>query len=385
MIIIAKYTGTYSCGHEGEVRLIGTHKDRKWKYENEFSKICPKCYREYLQKQREKENEIAAEKAKELELPILTGTEKQVAWANTIRQKFIDDATGDLKSTVISYIKWGGEVDNDMTKDELFEIRSWILENRTEARYWIDNREDNIKLIFDEKPNVLKTEEQILEEHNKREVEIESTVKPANSISTVAAEITFNAKIVKVEFEKNDTFITLVKSLGYSWNKKYWYRNIGIKAGKAEDRAAELGNKLLGAGIPIMIMDKDVLNSAINGTYEPECDRWILLRVSKNKFTIEFGERNDELYSKAMSLPGAYWDRGILVDPRHYREVKEFGELHGFNFSKGAIRTIEEFKEKQNKISTVVPTKGKEIQYKNGLEELLKNNNDILNDLLEED
>lgn len=372
MIVTAKYTGTYSCGHRGEIRLIGTHKVREWKYENEFSKMCPNCYREYLEKIRMEENLKAEEKAKEMNLPQLVGTEKQVAWANTLRQKFIDLTEENF-------------TEEELTEDEFEEIRIWILENRTEAKYWIDNRENKKNLIIMEIKNALKTEEEILEEEYKKEVEIESTVKPANAITPLAAEITFTDKVVKVKFEKNNTFKTLVKDLGYSWNKEYWYRSIGIKTGKAEDRAAELGNKLLGLGIPIMIMDKETRENAINGMYEPECDRWILLRVSKNKLAIEWNNRNSELYSKAMSLPGAYWGSGVLVDPSHYKEVQEFGELYGFKFSKGAIRTIEEFKEKQNKISIVTPTKGKEIEYTNGLEELLKSNNDILSDLLEDD
>lgn len=34
---MAWYYGTFACGHEGRVNIIGPHKDRKWKKERAFS------------------------------------------------------------------------------------------------------------------------------------------------------------------------------------------------------------------------------------------------------------------------------------------------------------------------------------------------------------
>lgn len=42
---MAWYHGTYSCGHEGRINLIGPTKDREWKKEREFSGLCPECYK----------------------------------------------------------------------------------------------------------------------------------------------------------------------------------------------------------------------------------------------------------------------------------------------------------------------------------------------------
>ena len=46
---------------------------------------CDECKEKARQAEREEANKKAAESAKEFELPELTGSEKQVAWANTIR------------------------------------------------------------------------------------------------------------------------------------------------------------------------------------------------------------------------------------------------------------------------------------------------------------
>ena len=42
---MAWYNGTFSCGHEGRVNVIGKIKDREWKTERKFSNMCPDCYK----------------------------------------------------------------------------------------------------------------------------------------------------------------------------------------------------------------------------------------------------------------------------------------------------------------------------------------------------
>ena len=93
------YEGIYSCGHEGRINIIGPTKDRQRKADWYFSNVCPECYKKYLKEERENKNKEAAEKSAEMELPKLIGTEKQVAWANSIRIEKIN-ALIDRKSVV---------------------------------------------------------------------------------------------------------------------------------------------------------------------------------------------------------------------------------------------------------------------------------------------
>ena len=62
---MAKYSGIYSCGHEGFVNITGPIKDREWKRERIFSNMCPECYKECIRKQREEANKKASEQTKE--------------------------------------------------------------------------------------------------------------------------------------------------------------------------------------------------------------------------------------------------------------------------------------------------------------------------------
>lgn len=60
-------------------------------------------------------------------LPELNGTEKQIAWANTIRQKAIEAMDDELKQVT-------------KNRDLGNEFKKWIIEAHTQAGWWIDNR-----------------------------------------------------------------------------------------------------------------------------------------------------------------------------------------------------------------------------------------------------
>jgi len=141
---MAWYYGTYSCGHDGRVNIIGPTKNRQWIADRKFEGLCPECWEKKKIEDREKANAAAAEKAEEMELPQLDGTEKQVAWANTLRQKIINELTPIIEKTKNDELK-------TFTRDEIIIIRStegnvaeimqYIIENKTKASWYIDSRE----------------------------------------------------------------------------------------------------------------------------------------------------------------------------------------------------------------------------------------------------
>lgn len=82
-----KYDITYSCGHKGTVDLIGKTEDRERKiYGYEHYGICPECQA----KKRQEESNKNAEIFQQLGFPKLEGSEKQIAWAETIRANFLN-------------------------------------------------------------------------------------------------------------------------------------------------------------------------------------------------------------------------------------------------------------------------------------------------------
>lgn len=380
---MAWYYGTYSCGHEGRVNIIGPVKDRQWKADREFSKMCPECYKQYLKKQREKEILEAKKKAEEMELPELTGTEKQVAWAITLRDQLINKFNKAMNDEdymeIISF-----DVGN-ITKEDMIKIRDYIIENKTNAEFYIDTRYWKLdEFITKYKKDALRPKEEVeMEKKLLEEIEKEALIVPENAITNSIARIVYENNEIVVTFEKNDKFIEIVKKLGYKWINGAWRKEITNTTGTATERIAELGNKLLAAGFPVKIYDHIAREKAINADYEPEHTRWIYLRTSgkyEGWLVIKWQGRNDSLYQIARKLSGSKWDNGVVVKVEYFEEVEEFARLYDFKFTDAALKAIQEYKEAyQNSVTTV--EKPKETESRDGLKEILESSTEILDDL----
>lgn len=379
---MAWYYGTYSCGHEGRTNIVGPTKNRQWISDRHFEKMCPECYAKYLEEQRAKENAEAAEKAAEMELPELQGTEKQVAWANTIRQNIIDTFESIERE---KYERTARYYDIKVKFEELPLVLDYILRTYDSAKYYIDNRDRSVYTALEqESKEALKPAEVIAKEEaeakTEAELRAEATVYPENKITEAVAEIITAEDKIVARFEKNEKFIEIVKSLGFKWLGP-WTKEIKETTGSYKDRAAELGNKLLNAGFPVLIMDHEIRKKAIAGDFELECDRWIYAKKDINSLAIRWSERNDRLYKTARSLPRSKWDGAVVVRVEHYAEVQEFANLYGFRFTQAAQKLMQEHIEATKIIPVVAPAKVEDINEKDGLKEILKSSTDIIDDL----
>lgn len=125
---MAKYEVAYSCGHTAEIQLFGKHTERENKIAwLEREGICPECHAK--QQQAERAAAAAAAKEANAELPTLEGSEKQIAWAETIRAKF----NAELKEK-------GFRFEMAETDAKLKNALDATLYN-TSAKWWIDHRE----------------------------------------------------------------------------------------------------------------------------------------------------------------------------------------------------------------------------------------------------
>ena len=129
-----KYDVTYTCGHVATIQLYGKTAERESRIKYlEGNCVCPECYKAKMEAKREAENEKAAEAAVQRGLCELSGSPKQIAWANTIREKWfaaaedeMDTAHPDAKA-ILSY---AGQI--------------------AESRWWIDNRGKEPIYVIDE-------------------------------------------------------------------------------------------------------------------------------------------------------------------------------------------------------------------------------------------
>lgn len=89
---------------------------------------CGDCYAARKAAEREAENKAAAEAATEQALPELTGSSKQIAWAETIRQKRLKS----IREAMSDEAKW------EPHQKKFF---CWVTAH-TAASWWIDRRPD---------------------------------------------------------------------------------------------------------------------------------------------------------------------------------------------------------------------------------------------------
>lgn len=136
---MGRYRISFSCGHTVEKQLFGKHADREryiaWA---ETKGDCPDC--------------LSADQFKKLEaveiengLPALTGSEKQIAWARTIRAEKVTEI-GKWFDTVRAKVP--------AEKLELFEDQCAVtlqsLFSKVSAPWWIDRRDQTGRSIASE-------------------------------------------------------------------------------------------------------------------------------------------------------------------------------------------------------------------------------------------
>jgi len=125
---MAKYDIKGSCGHYFTKNLTGHQSSRESYIEWATDRLeCPDCYKVRLEKERKEASELAAQQAASENLPTLTGSEKQIRWAESIRIKKLE-----------SLRKIAGE---NADNEEMVEKIKFFVERvktKTEAKWFID-------------------------------------------------------------------------------------------------------------------------------------------------------------------------------------------------------------------------------------------------------
>ncbi|GIV51810.1 MAG: hypothetical protein KatS3mg038_3729 [Candidatus Kapaibacterium sp.] len=133
---------TRSCGHQEWVRSKAPLYLRASVVARESQKLCPECYAAQRVAQ-------AQQVVQSQSLPQLTGSDKQIAWASDIRQQMLV-ATADLRAQAEKAVEHP-ERDPQGTAPVVLAVHNEIINTRTEASWWIDNRNANwVQLVFAE-------------------------------------------------------------------------------------------------------------------------------------------------------------------------------------------------------------------------------------------
>ena len=137
---MAHYTVQHSCGHSAEHNLCGSYADRARTREYLATQDCRECARIAREQQRQAQAEQAEADATEQGLPALTGSERQISWALTIRAGKLAKLAK-LRGLVESNAAQGPELAAQM----LAAIDS--APQQVSASWWIDRRYDTAQQL----------------------------------------------------------------------------------------------------------------------------------------------------------------------------------------------------------------------------------------------
>lgn len=396
-----------TCGAEFTKIMYGTNRrdaDSKAEWAAGYFDECDDCYKARKLREREAANTVAAQEAEAAGLPELVGSEKQVAWANTLRKKALDKARDEFTEILDAAREEDNPPESIAAAERTFErfIRL-VCDAAPQASWWIDNRYslDGLNELTEKFPSEWKAAENEDAAPTKADTESpeETALRKAAEEEMIAApqdqthggvvEITVTDTAVTARYPKDDDFRDVVKRLGYAWDadRRIWCKSIGVTTGAAQERAAELGSNLLNAGFAVQIADQDTRTAAIDGRYQPEHRRWIMAYTGgdyKGWFCIHLPERGDGMYEKARAIKGSrYCKPNVAVPAKQWREALDFAELNDYRISPGAQKIIDA---QQAAVITVTPAPVKAVVYRetNPADVLNSGAAAVLDDLLDE-
>lgn len=136
---MAKYHITHSCGHTLEHRLDGPERERPARRDRLAGRTCNAC-----------RTQEAAASNQTMGMPPLTGTDRQIAWAESIRNE-LAPRMDELIQEHLSRGRAAGYSADDVarTQDHLAWVYRAVM-NTTSAGWWIDHRSDPPRSIMAE-------------------------------------------------------------------------------------------------------------------------------------------------------------------------------------------------------------------------------------------
>ena len=373
-----KYDVTYACGHTGDVTLYGPTKERNRRIAWLEQQICPKC----------KDEQSAAFEG-ENDLPTLEGSERQVSWARKIRAELFQELDKWREEEAIRFARDPEHFMNEEQAEKCYSDAYQYFAQQESASYWIDNRDrspvwDYIDKWKSGKP--MPTVQEIREEADRIfAAQREATVKPENQTTDTRAEIRYinELEIVCVAtFIKDENIVDIVKADGYQWDGSKWWLKICGPTGTAEDRMADIGNKLLNAGVPITIYDDKIRQMAVDGNFQPRKYRWITHADATHVWfwwkgsDLKIGDALRNLHSNK------YYYGRMQVATRFFAEIRDIADIHGFSITEKADAILRAAEEADALTAKVNPAKVAEVVETS--KDILNSSRDVLKDLKEE-
>lgn len=370
-----KYILTYACGHNGDITLYGPTKERERRLTWLEQQICPAC-----------QDKQSAAFEGEADLPSLKGTEKQVSWARKIRAELFQELDKWREEEAIRFARDPGHFMNEDQAEKCYSDAYQYFAQQESASYWINNRGSSPVFEYIHKwksgKRMATVQEIRAEAERIHTAKMEATVKPKNQTTDSRAEIADIYGRVCITSGKDQTIIDTVKEDGYQWDGCHWWLKICTPTGTAEDRMAEIGNKLLNAGVPITIYDNKIRQMAIDGSFQPRKYRWITHADSTHVWLWWKGNDNT-VYEAVQKLSGIkrHYDHK-RVPAKYFTEIRDIADIYGFNITENAEAVLRAAEDADALTKKVDPAKVAEVLETS--KDILHSSRDILEDLKDE-
>lgn len=270
------------------------------------------------------------------------------------------------------------------------QIKENFLSTKTDASWWIDKRGTFAKYVLGE---FYKSHQAEIDTQDEPEVQEESAeILTPETPDHGTATIKIIGQHVQASYPKDETFRQIVKDMGFRFDSDdiVWVLRCDQFTGGAKDRASELANELLRAGFSVALDDPEAREMAVAATFEPRTKLWVSILTSgkfggwlKIALPKERDQERDRLYSEARKLRGAKYDNGYMVIPVSSHDlVEDFAQVNGYKLSEGALEAISRYEAERLGVTPATPT---EAERPDVLGDILKSDNAILPDLVDDD
>ncbi len=404
---MAKYIVRGACGHDVPVDVFGTEEDRIWKLDHwYFGRVtCDEC--------KKKKRAEFVERAKEYGLPPLTGTDKQISWAEAIRASGYEYLTNQIQTRIKGSEKGLYRIGYEYGKNGTTETARGSMDARietfmnsvaieeeklkmvdryfgyyTKASYWIEHQyllDERHLLEWAEKHTPEIEENRVFE----KEVQESLTITPENVVKQDRVTLKVSGNIIIAEYAKDADFIAIVKGLGYMWSGYDWRNKYPEVTGSIVDREAEIGHELLENGFVVTFSTAEAMEKAVSGEYEDAKTRFIL-KSDDSHLLISWIGKDDKMYRAGKELKSAKYDgnqHGFIVKASYYQDIEGLIDYMGMAVSEAAKAILQAEKDKVLKadLTKIEAHKSKKASEEAKLDEILQSSREVLVDLVEDE
>lgn len=333
-----------TCGKEFEIERICRNRAdaNSWeKWAEETIDECDMCAKK-------RTDEEISEYESQHNLPALTGSVKQVAWAKKIRYDFASR----IERDALIGLKGGEEV--MLTHNgKPYRVKEWVeiaLTVHSEAHWWIDNYAYGVpgkSVVIDTIEKYLASQKTDEEKEAEKEVVEEATMRPEHVTRDLVATVSFtDSRVYASVPARDENFARIAKDHGYRWNsaKTRWELSTESSIGSPEDCAAEMASDLLRGGYCVTALNPIIREKTISGDFVPSHPRVVFSsKTDKDALFFAF-PRDYDLTTKIKKIGGRWesYNKAFKISLELWQRAMDFARAYDFKLTSGAEKLVEE-------------------------------------------